>query len=49
MDLSAAVGKRVSSRLYDDPKFIDLFSEDYRKRLQIKYVIGKGDGEQWRI
>lgn len=49
MDLSVAVGERVSSRLYDNTKFIDLFSEDYRKRLQIKHAIGKGDGELWRI
>lgn len=35
-DLSIAVGQRVFSRLYDNTKFIDLFSEDYRKRLQVK-------------
>lgn len=35
-DLPMAVGERVFSRLYDNTKFIDLFTEDYRKRLQIK-------------
>ncbi|UII57805.1 ATP-binding protein [Cytobacillus spongiae] len=35
-DLPAAVGPRVFSRLHDNTKFIDLFTGDYRKRLQIK-------------
>lgn len=35
-DLGNAVGKRVFSRLYDNTKFIDLFTDDYRKRLQKK-------------
>ncbi|MFJ7995468.1 ATP-binding protein [Peribacillus frigoritolerans] len=35
-DLPMAVGERVFSRLYDNTKFIDLFTDDYRKRLQIK-------------
>jgi DNA replication protein DnaC len=35
-DLPIAVGERVFSRLYDNTKFIDLFTEDYRKRLRIK-------------
>jgi DNA replication protein DnaC len=37
IDLPAAVGKRVFSRLYNNTKFIDLFIEDYdyRKKLQV--------------
>lgn len=35
-DLKNAVGSRVYSRLYDNTKFIDLFTEDYRKNFQIK-------------
>ncbi|WP_404469398.1 ATP-binding protein [Sutcliffiella horikoshii] len=35
-DLLVAVGPRVFSRLYDNTKFIDLFTDDYRKRLQIE-------------
>ncbi|MBY0124493.1 ATP-binding protein [Bacillus sp. S/N-304-OC-R1] len=34
-DLPDAVGKRVFSRLYDNTKFIDLFTDDYRKNLKI--------------
>lgn len=34
-DLPMAVGARVFSRLYDNTKIIDLFTEDYRKRLRI--------------
>lgn len=36
IDLPLALGKRTSSRLYDNTRFIDLFTEDYRKKLQIK-------------
>jgi DNA replication protein DnaC len=32
-DLVNAVGSRVFSRLYDNTKFIDLFTDDYRKNL----------------
>lgn len=32
-ELPMAVGSRVHSRLYDNTKFIDLFTEDYRKKL----------------
>lgn len=32
-DLNNAVGSRVFSRLFDNTKFIDLFTDDYRKRL----------------
>lgn len=35
-DLPMAVGERVFSRLYDNTQFIDLFTDDYRKRLQRK-------------
>ncbi|MGO5012795.1 ATP-binding protein [Niallia sp. Sow4_A1] len=35
-DLPMVVGERVFSRLYDNTKFIDLFTEDYRKKLRIK-------------
>ncbi|MDM5210474.1 ATP-binding protein [Peribacillus sp. NJ4] len=35
-DLENAVGSRVYSRLNDNTKFIDLFTDDYRKNLQIK-------------
>ncbi|MEH7340858.1 ATP-binding protein [Priestia megaterium] len=35
-DLPMAVGERVFSRLYNNTKFIDLFTDDYRKRLQVK-------------
>ncbi|MED3553993.1 ATP-binding protein [Cytobacillus praedii] len=34
-DLPDAVGKRIFSRLYDNTKFIDLFTDDYRKNLKI--------------
>jgi DNA replication protein DnaC len=34
--LSTAVGERVLSRLYENTKLVDLFTDDYRKRLQIK-------------
>ncbi|MEH6993237.1 ATP-binding protein [Neobacillus drentensis] len=34
-DLPVAVGERVCSRLYNNTKFIDLFTDDYRKRLMI--------------
>lgn len=33
-DLAKAVGSRVFSRLYDNTKFIDLFTDDYRKTLK---------------
>jgi DNA replication protein DnaC len=33
--LPVAVGERVLSRLYNNTKFIDLFTDDYRKKLQI--------------
>lgn len=36
LDLPAAVGNRVYSRLYENTKIIDLFTDDYRKKLQIK-------------
>ncbi|WHY01358.1 ATP-binding protein [Neobacillus sp. DY30] len=35
-DLPVAVGERVYSRLYNNTKFIDLFTDDYRKKLMIK-------------
>lgn len=35
-DLPMVVGERVFSRLYDNTKFIELFTEDYRKKLRIK-------------
>lgn len=35
-DLGNAVGSRVYSRLYDNTKFIDLFTDDFRKKFQIK-------------
>ncbi|MEH7445191.1 ATP-binding protein [Bacillus sp. JJ1122] len=35
-DLPFAVGDRVFSRLYNNTKFIDLFTADYRKKLKIK-------------
>lgn len=35
LTLSEAVGERVASRLYNKSKFIDLFTEDYRKKLQV--------------
>jgi len=34
--LPIAVGERVFSRLYDNTKFVDLFTEDYRKKLKIE-------------
>lgn len=34
-DLPLAVGDRVFSRLYNNTKFIDLFTVDYRKKLKI--------------
>lgn len=34
-ELPTAIGSRVHSRLYDNTKFIDLFTDDYRKKLKI--------------
>jgi DNA replication protein DnaC len=34
-DLPIAVGERVFSRLYDNTKFIDLFTDDYRKNFRL--------------
>ncbi len=34
--LPTAVGERVFSRLYNNTKFIELVSEDYRKKFQVK-------------
>ncbi|MEC2057985.1 ATP-binding protein [Peribacillus psychrosaccharolyticus] len=34
-DLPFAVGERVFSRFYNNTKFIDLFTDDFRKRFQI--------------
>lgn len=36
LKLPSAIGDRVASRLYDNTKFIDLFTDDYRKTLQRK-------------
>ncbi|MEK4067588.1 ATP-binding protein [Peribacillus sp. FSL R5-0717] len=36
VDLPVAMGKRVYSRLHYNTKFIDLFTDDYRKNFQIK-------------
>lgn len=33
--LPTAIGQRTHSRLYDNTKFIDLFTDDYRKKLKI--------------
>lgn len=35
IQLPKAVGSRVHSRLYENTKFIDLFTEDYRKKLRV--------------
>jgi DNA replication protein DnaC len=35
-DLPIAVGERIHSRLYDNTQFIDLFTEDFRKKLLIR-------------
>jgi DNA replication protein DnaC len=35
-DLALGVGKRVYSRLYYNTKFVDLFTDDYRKNFQVK-------------
>lgn len=34
-ELPTAIGARSFSRLYDNTKFIDLFTDDYRKKLKI--------------
>jgi DNA replication protein DnaC len=34
--LSGVIGKRSSSRLYEDTRFIDLFTDDYRKSKLVK-------------
>lgn len=34
-ELERAVGERVNSRLYNNTQFIDLFTEDYRKKLRV--------------
>lgn len=34
LQLPEAVGSRVSSRLYDNTKFIDIFTADYRQKLK---------------
>jgi DNA replication protein DnaC len=35
LTISQAVGERIASRLYVNTKFIDLYTDDYRKRLRV--------------
>lgn len=35
LTISQAVGERIASRLYVNTKFIDLYTDDYRKKLRI--------------